>query len=524
MDRLVFGMHTLYVSQGAYGYRGSSHPNGALDLAGQDTGIDFWRAMSRMKCIAQWKGGYGTYMFTFVDSAGNPTKVRLADGTDRIVTLAMTHSNEQYIDSAVGKIYEVGQYCYEEGGKGANGAHTFGNHIHIEVAEGLQYAKYKNSKLGVWQMNDELDPVKCFFVLDGFTKIKADDGIRFKHCDSVQVKTTPSTGDSGMYGIDISNWQNGMDLSAVLSKTKTSFVIAKATEGTNFTDKYCDGFLKTATDKGKCIGVYHFARPENNGYEAEAKFFYEKIKKYVGKAILILDWESAGKSNVKWAKQWLDWVYSKTGIKPMIYMSESVVNAYDWSSVANAGYPLWVAKYRDNEADYNYDMSKSGAKPSIKYWRVYDMWQWTSSGILTGYSGKLDCNIFYGDEAAWNRIARGAGVDGWKKENGNWYYYKNGKKLTGWHELKWSGGQSWFYFNSTGIMLKGWQKLKWSGGSSWFYFDDNGAMLTGLHYLDWKGVKDWYLFSKKNGNMLTGQFELILTFDSSGKMTGGRQI
>lgn len=326
-----------------------------------------------------------------------------------------------------------------------------------------------------------------------------------------------------LYGIDISNWQNQMDLKAVLDRTKTGFVIAKATEGTDFVDKYCDGFLKIAEQEGKKLGVYHFARPEKNGADAEAKFFYEKIRKYVGKAILILDWESSGMSNIKWAKQWLDKVYSYSGIKPMIYMSESVVNRYEWQTVANAGYPLWVAKYRDNEVDYNYDMSKSGTKPSIKFWRTYDMWQWTSSGRLDGYSGNLDCNIFYGDVAAWNRIARGSGMEGWKKEGNNWVYYKAGKKLTGWQFLKWSKGSNWFYFNDKGWMLTGWQKLRWSGGTNWFYFDKtSGAMLTDVHYLEWNGEWDWYVFSEQSGAMLVGEFEIIFEVDASGKIIGGR--
>ena len=84
-------------------------------------------------------------------------------------------------------------------------------------------------------------------------------------------------------------------------------------------------------------------------------------------------------------------------------MSESVVNSFDWSSVANSNYGLWVAKYRDNNPDYNYDMSNTGNKPSVKYWLFYALWQWTSCGRLDGYNGNLDCNEFYGDKTAWDK-------------------------------------------------------------------------------------------------------------------------
>lgn len=211
-------------------------------------------------------------------------------------------------------------------------------------------------------------------------------------------------------GIDISNHQGKMDLAAVLKQTATDFVICKATEGTGFVDKYCDKFMVIAQNAKKQIGFYHFARPEYNTARAEADFFVRQTKGYFNKGIPVLDWESAGKSNVKWAKEWLDRVYSVTGVKPVIYMSESVVNAYNWKAVAEAGYGLWVARYRDYNVDRNYDMSTCGKKPVVKWWSFYMMWQWTSVGRLNGYSGNLDCNAFYGDRAAWDAYVRTAEI------------------------------------------------------------------------------------------------------------------
>ena len=200
-------------------------------------------------------------------------------------------------------------------------------------------------------------------------------------------------------GIDISKWQSGINLSAI----KADFVIVKATEGIGYVDKSCDGFFQKALSLGKKLGFYHFARPTaNNDPIREADFFYENCKGYFGKGIPILDWEAENKHNVAWAKAWLDRVYQRSGVKPVIYMSESVVNAYDWSSVANGDYGLWVAKYRDNNPDYNYDMANAGSSPNVKWWKFYCMWQWTSSGRLDGYDGNLDCNIFYGDGSTWD--------------------------------------------------------------------------------------------------------------------------
>lgn len=200
-----------------------------------------------------------------------------------------------------------------------------------------------------------------------------------------------------MNGIDISKWQKGIDL----SKVQADFVIAKATEGATYADPTFETHIQAAIKLGRGIGFYHFARPENNSAKAEAENFNRAIKSYIGKGILVLDWESSGKANVAWAKEWLDEVYRMTGIRPMVYMSASVADAYDWAAVAK-DHGIWVAKYRDNAIDRNYDMSSAGKKPSLKHWKNVTMWQWTSTGRLDGYSGNLDCNIFYGDKAAWN--------------------------------------------------------------------------------------------------------------------------
>ena len=207
-------------------------------------------------------------------------------------------------------------------------------------------------------------------------------------------------------GIDISHWQKNLNIAEI----KYDFVICKATEGTNFLDSSFHDFMKKAESLGKLMGFYHFARPEKNTAEAEAKFFYANTVKYFGKAIPVLDWESSGKWNVAWAKEWLDLVYSMTGIKPVIYMSESVVNQYDWSSVALSDYGLWVAKYKDKLPDYNYDMSKAGKQPQVKWWKFYALWQWTSSGRIDGYKADIDCDVFYGDRDAWMKYA-GSAID-----------------------------------------------------------------------------------------------------------------
>lgn len=208
-----------------------------------------------------------------------------------------------------------------------------------------------------------------------------------------------------LHGIDISNHQRGLDL----SKIKTDFVIVKATEGTTLVMDTCDGFYQQAKSLGIPRGVYHFARPEYNSAEAEAEYFLKHTEGYRNDAIMVLDYESPGCVDPNWALRWLNYVYEKTGVRPMIYMNDSTARGQNWTNVIAADYGLWVAKYRDYDADYNYDMSNAGTSPTGGKWPFYAMWQWTSVGRLDGYSGNLDCNIFYGTVDTWNAYA---GING----------------------------------------------------------------------------------------------------------------
>lgn len=203
-------------------------------------------------------------------------------------------------------------------------------------------------------------------------------------------------------GIDISHHQSGIDL----SKIDTDFVICKATEGVGYTDNCCDKFYQQAKKLGKKLGVYHFARPDlRNTAKAEADWFVSQTKGYHKEAILILDWESGDLSNVTWAKQWLDRVKELTGVKPLIYMSASVMRSNDWSSVVKADYGLWVANYGTNNGTAQESVFN---KYPLKYWTFYALWQYTSTGKLSGYSGNLDLNYFSGDKEAWDKYAGGS--------------------------------------------------------------------------------------------------------------------
>ena len=211
-------------------------------------------------------------------------------------------------------------------------------------------------------------------------------------------------------GIDIASWQADINVAKL---STTNFVIVKATGGTGYTNEYYKQWADQTLNSKKLLGFYHFAQDSCGGTaKAEADHFVAKVKPYVGKASLYLDWEAnALILGPKWAKAWLDRVYAKTGVKPGIYMSKSTCNAYDWSAVKKAGYPLWVAQYPNynrtgykKPADIWTDWNPFGA------WSKPTIFQYTSCGRIAGYNADLDLDCFYGDAEAWKAMSVKGGV------------------------------------------------------------------------------------------------------------------
>lgn len=206
-----------------------------------------------------------------------------------------------------------------------------------------------------------------------------------------------------MNGIDISRW-NPVDL----SKVPCDFVIVKATQGTGYVSPTYKSQIAQADSLGKLLGVYHYA--SSGGAMAEAKHFLNTVKDYIGKAIMVLDWEGEQNSNFKnpeYALSWLRYVKQETGITPFIYMSKSVCRQY--ASVWDASYPLWCAQYK-NQQPSGYQENPWTDSKGFGAWDSPLIFQYSSKGQLDGYSGNLDLDKAYINSEVWKAYANGGKV------------------------------------------------------------------------------------------------------------------
>lgn len=212
-----------------------------------------------------------------------------------------------------------------------------------------------------------------------------------------------------MRGIDVSNWQCDIDTAAV----DADFVVAGATWGVGGFNNTCliNGVnqaanyqLGRAVDSGKSIGVYHYAMGRDANTEAD--FFIDNVRGYVGNAVLVLDWESQDNpsfGNGAWIETWVRHVHDRTQVWPIVYVQASALGQL--TSYVREHCGVWVAQYAS--------MNVTGYQETPWLYGAYGeaMRQYTSSGYVSGYAGRLDLNYFRGERWQWDAYAHGDGAN-----------------------------------------------------------------------------------------------------------------
>lgn len=190
-----------------------------------------------------------------------------------------------------------------------------------------------------------------------------------------------------MYGMDISAYQKGINLNT----NNYEFCIIKATEGTKMVSNTFFTFAEQLTEVDKLIGCYHFARPDTMPtklrMDDEADFFIEQVEKanLLGKAILVLDWETEPMDRDDLITEFVVRVESQTGVTPWIYGSKSKL--YKWKDYwAVRHCPIWLAAWHFNRPTSIGEPLNSLPDQSVP-WQI---WQYSSNGKYPGFYGNVD--------------------------------------------------------------------------------------------------------------------------------------
>lgn len=203
--------------------------------------------------------------------------------------------------------------------------------------------------------------------------------------------------------IDISNWQNGIDLATVFAQNALDGVIVKATQGTGYTNPKFKEWADWLNTNGKPFGVYHYL--DGLDAVAEARFFYDAVKPYLGRCVPCADYEehAAMQKGTAWLKLFLDEFLLLSGVKCLVYCSQSVTQSQNFIEIARAGYKLWMAQYADYSPVYGF-LENPWHKGSVSPFNGYVMQQYTSCGVLKGWTAYLDFDKFFGNADDWKAL------------------------------------------------------------------------------------------------------------------------
>lgn len=202
-------------------------------------------------------------------------------------------------------------------------------------------------------------------------------------------------------GVDISYHNDTVDFKKV-KKAGVDFVILRVgyrgygSSGSINADKNFTTYIKDAQSAGLPVGVYFYSQAiTTTESRAEANYVLRKIKSYDIQLPIVFDYEFAEVSKGRLDSAWKSGKLNKTkmtaiamefckavenaGYDAMVYANKSFFTDQLDHTKIEKKYGIWLAHYTTN----------------TNYSGNYDIWQFSSTGKISGVSGDVDCNFMY---------------------------------------------------------------------------------------------------------------------------------
>lgn len=186
-------------------------------------------------------------------------------------------------------------------------------------------------------------------------------------------------------GIDVSHWEGRIDFRRV-KEAGIRLVYIKATQGESEIDPDFERNYREAERENMRIGFYHYVTARDlSEAEAEAVFFWDRIKGKKQQARPVMDFEEFGDLSHKEVREislrFLRELEERAGVKPVLYSdANNARTVFDDDRFRE--YPLWIAQY-------------GVASPDMENpWRRWSGWQYTDAGRVDGIAGDVDRDFF----------------------------------------------------------------------------------------------------------------------------------
>lgn len=170
--------------------------------------------------------------------------------------------------------------------------------------------------------------------------------------------------------LDLSHFQNVINWQAIVDQGYKG-VYLKASQGTNFHDATFIGYCRAAQSVGLLVGAYHFVGNSGSTWQdpvSEAANFLNAISSVHLDLLPALDMETDPGSNdpTTWARSFI----SAVGMPFIFYTYTEWLKEHP---VKLQDLPLWIANY-----------SNIASPPDVSGWTAFTMWQYSSTGTVTG--------------------------------------------------------------------------------------------------------------------------------------------
>lgn len=331
----------------------------------------------------EWEKAFDKNLFVSASSVERDLRVTILDSSGNVVTgesfFVKVEGVGEYKDlDADGRIQIDGLRpgTYSVSVK-EHGDYILPPAMKVSVKDKIEYAKIKDISYLI-KTEDEIDA--------------ASEDTRKRQVESDETEFTDNWAEntSGVLGIDVSKWNKGIDWEAV-KEDGVKFVIIRcgyrgSKTGALVQDPYFVQNIEGATAAGLKVGVYFFTQAitEIEAVE-EASMVLALTEGYQLSMPVFIDTEGSGgradslnvTERTAICKAFCDTVESSGGTAG-IYASRNWYQTKLKDTTFDP-YVKWLAEYRKEPL----------------YKGKYDMWQYTSSGSVSGIEGRVDLNLSY---------------------------------------------------------------------------------------------------------------------------------